>query len=88
MEDIEVDAEVIKACSDLKDSGYEIVLDNFVYNDEYKPLVDLADIIKIDFHQTRGDERREIVERFKECGIKFLAEKVETVEEFEKAIVH
>ena len=86
MEDIEVDAEVIKACSDLKDSGYEIVLDNFVYNDEYKPLVDLADIIKIDFHQTRGDERREIVERFKECGIKFLAEKVETVEEFEKAI--
>ena len=85
-EDIEVDADVIKACSDLKDSGYEIVLDNFVYNDEYKPLVDLADIIKIDFHQTRGDERREIVERFKECGIKFLAEKVETVEEFEKAI--
>ena len=86
MEDIEVDADVIKACSDLKDSGYEIVLDNFVYNDEYKSLVDLADIIKIDFHQTRGDERREIVERFKECGIKFLAEKVETVEEFEKAI--
>ena len=86
MEDIEVDADVINACSDLKDRGYEIVLDNFVYNDKCKSLVDLADIIKIDFHQTRGEERKEIVERFKGCGIKFLAEKVETVEEFEKAI--
>ncbi len=86
MEDIQLDAEVIKACSDLKDSGYEIVLDNFVYNDEYKPIVDLADIIKIDFQRSKGDERREIVEQFKDRGIKFLAEKLETVEEFEKAI--
>jgi len=86
LEDIEVDADVIKACSELKESGYEIVLDDFVYSDEYKPLVDLVDIIKIDFLQTRGDERREIVERFKGCGIKFLAEKVETVEEFQEAI--
>jgi EAL and modified HD-GYP domain-containing signal transduction protein len=85
-EDIEVDADVIQACSDLKDRGYEIVLDNFVYNDEYKPLVDLADVIKIDFQQSKGDERREIVEQFKASGIKFLAEKLETVEEFEKAI--
>jgi len=85
-EDIEVDADVIQACSDLKDRGYEIVLDNFVYNDEYKPLVDLADVIKIDFQQSKGDERREIVEQFKDSGIKFLAEKLETVEEFEKAI--
>lgn len=86
MEDIQLDAEVIKACSDLKDSGYEIVLDNFVYNDEYKSIVDLADIIKIDFQRSKGDERREIVEQFKDRGIKFLAEKLETVEEFEKAI--
>lgn len=85
-EDIEVDADVIQACSDLKDRGYEIVLDNFVYNDECKPLVDLADVIKIDFQQSKGDERREIVEQFKASGIKFLAEKLETVEEFEKAI--
>lgn len=86
LEDIEVDDDVINACSELKENGYEIVLDDFVYSDEYKPLVDLADIIKIDFLQTRGDERRKIVERFKECGIKFLAEKVETVEEFQEAI--
>jgi EAL and modified HD-GYP domain-containing signal transduction protein len=65
MEDIQLDAEVIKACSDLKDSGYEIVLDNFVYNDEYKPIVDLADIIKIDFQRSKGDERREIVSSLK-----------------------
>ena len=86
LEDIEVDADVIQVCSELKESGYEIVLDDFVYSDEYKPLVDLADVIKIDFRQTKGDERREIVERFKDCGIKFLAEKVETIKEFQEAI--
>jgi len=86
LEDIEVDADVIQACADLKEDGYEIVLDDFSYTDEYKPLVDLADVIKIDFRQTKGHERRLIVELFKDSGIKFLAEKVETIKEFDEAI--
>ncbi len=49
LEDVEPDDEVINACLKLKRQGYLLALDDFVYRDEVRPLVDLADIIKIDF---------------------------------------
>lgn len=86
LEDIEIDDEIINACKRLKQLGYTIALDDFVYNPEFNELIKLADIIKIDFINTKGKERAEIVERFKFLGIKFLAEKVETQEEFKEAL--
>jgi len=86
LEDVEPEQEVIKACSELKEKGYEIVLDDFVFSEAYRPLIELADIIKVDFLMTKGDERRELVERFKHSGITFLAEKVETIEEWQEGL--
>jgi EAL and modified HD-GYP domain-containing signal transduction protein len=40
---------VIKAVEHLRGLGYTIALDDFFYTDEYKPLVALADIIKLIF---------------------------------------
>jgi len=86
LEDVIPDQDVVTACAELKEKGYEIVLDDFVFSEEYKPLVELADIIKIDFLNTLGDERRVVLEQCKDRGIKFLAEKVETVEDFQMAV--
>lgn len=86
LENIEPDADVVAACKRLKDSGYLVALDDFVWKEELTPLVDLADIIKVDFTLTSESERYELVKRAgKGRNIRFLAEKVETKEEVAQA---
>ena len=85
LENIEPDEKVLESCRKLKDLGYLLALDDFVYDPKYDPFLELADIVKVDFLVTQGDERRKIVERLGHRGIKFLAEKVETREDFAMA---
>jgi c-di-GMP-related signal transduction protein len=86
LEDVDVTTEIIAACKKLKEMGYTLALDDFVFEPKYKPLIDLVDIIKIDFKLTLGDERKEVISRIGSKKIKYLAEKVETMEEYESAI--
>lgn len=85
LETVPPDPDVVRACRALKSAGYEVALDDFVFLDGYGPLVDLADVIKIDFRQTLGDERRAVVERHRREGLRFLAEKVESAAERDEA---
>ena len=85
LENIQPDAEVINACERLKKAGYVLAMDDFVYSDSYKPLVDLADFIKVDFLQTGEEERKALLERCRSNGIRFLAEKVENLKTFDEA---
>lgn len=86
LESIEPTGDIIASCRKLKDQGYAIALDDFVFREEYMPLVELADIIKVDFLITTGAERRDVIRRFEKNKIKFLAEKIETHEDFELAM--
>jgi EAL and modified HD-GYP domain-containing signal transduction protein len=86
LETIEPDPEVVKACSRLKQAGYLLVLDDFVYGEKYADLMNLADIVKVDFLSTSGEERRQVLSRFTSPSVRFLAEKVETHEVFKEAI--
>jgi len=86
LEDVEPDASVIKAAEKVKEAGYTLALDDFVYNDRFKPLLDLADIIKVDFLLSDRNEQAELAARFAPQGIKMLAEKVETWEVYQDAI--
>lgn len=83
LEDIEPDAEVIAALQALAQKGFCIALDDFVYHERLRPLVELADIIKIDVLQLTPEQLQEHVKRIKPLGVKLLAEKVETHEQFE-----
>lgn len=85
LETVEPTKEVILACKSLKEKGYTLALDDFVLKEKFMSLVNLSDIIKIDFMITKGLYRKEVIEKLKDKNIKFLAEKVETVEEFETA---
>jgi len=85
LETIEPDQEVIEALKSLKEKGYTIALDDFVLEDKFKPFIELADIIKIDFAQTKPLARKKIVDTYLDQGIQFLAEKIETHYEFEEA---
>jgi c-di-GMP-related signal transduction protein len=78
LETIEPDAEVIAACRALKQAGYWLALDDFVFHPAFEPLLALADIIKLDFRATTEAQRQEIVARIAPYKVQFLAEKVET----------
>ncbi|HEY2645384.1 MAG TPA: HDOD domain-containing protein [Candidatus Acidoferrales bacterium] len=82
LESVHPDREIVEACRRLKNAGYSIALDDFVDSPGWAPLVELADIIKVDFRSTASEERRKMVSRFACKQIRLLAEKVETQEEF------
>lgn len=86
LENIEPDIDLLKVCEELKSEGYSLALDDFVFKPEYLPILDLADIVKVDFLLTQGRERRELIKRINNPNIKFLAEKVETHEDYTQAL--
>ncbi len=86
LETIEADADVLAACADLRRAGYQIALDDFTLTDRTAGLVPLADIIKVDFRGTVDRAAREqIAAAGRAHGLVLLAEKVETLDEFDTA---
>ena len=82
LESIKPDQEIVDVCRQLKHTGYTIALDDFVDSPEWAPLVEIAEIIKVDFRLTDRQEQSAIVARYAGKKIRMLAEKVETQEEF------
>ncbi len=85
LEDVHPTDEVIEACRNLSQLGYQIALDDFVFKKNLLPLIELASIIKIDYRLSTSDEIERTLHRLQHHDLKFLAEKVETYEEFEHA---
>ena len=86
LETIEPDEEVLEACRELKKHGYLITLDDFVLRPGYEPLISVADIVKIDFLQVRGEERKRVSQSLACSKVRLLAEKVETMDDFREAV--
>lgn len=86
LEDVQPTKEVIAACKNLKKLGYTLAMDDFIYEKKLKPLIELADIIKIDFRLTPVDTIHRVLYHLSGYKLKFLAEKVETHSEFGKAL--
>lgn len=78
--------ELIEVCRQLKAEGYMLVLDDFVFREEYLPLIDLADIVKVDFLATDLETRQCLVQTFRSKKTKFLAEKLENRGSYEQAV--
>ena len=85
LETVEPDIAVVEACQKLKSQGYTLALDDFVCHERFEPLTRMADIIKVDFRSTDAAQQESLVLQFGRRGIKMLAEKVETQEEFDYA---
>ncbi len=81
LEDIEADEEVVNSVKRLSEQGYSIALDDFIYHESLQPLVQLADIVKIDIMAMSRDEIRKHVEALRQHPLRLVAEKVETQEE-------
>lgn len=83
LEDIEVDQPLIDAVAELHERGYIIALDDFIYHEDLRPLIELADIIKIDLQALTREQVSEHVSLLRKYPLRLLAEKIETVDEFE-----
>ncbi|NLA25884.1 MAG: HDOD domain-containing protein [Firmicutes bacterium] len=85
LEDVKANKEVLDKCAELKKRGYRIALDDYRGAPGYAPLIELADIVKVSFLGSSHEEIEDILDGLEGAHVKYLAEKVETREEFEYA---
>ena len=89
LEDIKPTPEVIAACRKLKRMGYLIAMDDFVYTAELEPLIQLADIFKLDFMASSPEEIKIYISKINNPRQNrrkiLLAEKIENYEDYELA---
>ncbi len=82
LEDQVVDGELVAVARELVAAGFKLALDDFVYEPELEPLLDLAHMVKLDVLALGRDGTLAQLERLRGRGLTMLAEKVETHDEF------
>ena len=85
LETVQPTPEIMETVRELKEAGYKIALDDFVIQPGYEPLIDMADIIKVDFRITSDPAERRKQREILPGHVRLLAEKIETEEEFQQA---
>lgn len=83
LENVAVDLRIINNLREFSQQGYTIALDDFVYSEEWKPVIEFANIIKLDVMSMGEGRTRDAIKHLKPYKIQLLAEKVETHEEFQ-----
>jgi len=86
LENVEPTPALIAACRKLEAQGYRIALDDFLWDEKFAPLVELASYIKVDFLGSTPEERRQILRQVHDCGAQLVAEKVETADNYRQAV--
>jgi EAL and modified HD-GYP domain-containing signal transduction protein len=82
VESVLADQHVLEACERLHRTGYRIALDDYVPNPSTHRLLAFADIVKVDVLATDAGSQAAISEQMRRRGIRMLAEKVESREQF------
>lgn len=85
LEEVEPTAKVLSVCKKLHKDGYTIALDDFIFHKKWLPILEFAQIIKIDVRLTPLDTLIQTLNKLAPYDVKLLAEKVETEAEFIKA---
>ena len=82
LETLEVDEPLVDACRGLRARGYAIALDDYDFAPQWEPLLPYVTFIKVDFRASTSQQRYRLIQRLRYLPIKFIAEKVETDEEY------
>lgn len=86
LEDIQITQALLEKVRSLKEKGYILALDDYFGDPSYDPVLPYIDILKVDFRLTEPSKRKEIARWARQQhGLRLLAEKVETLEEYEAA---
>lgn len=74
-----------EACRQMNEIGYIIALDDVVFDENTMKLMEYASIIKIEFNVMPEEEQIRLMKTYRK-KLKFLAEKIETREEYQAAL--
>lgn len=85
LERVENTEELILVCKKLKQRGYLLALDDFVFHESFESLINEIGLIKIEFPVMDKKQQRDLIRKYGQ-KVKFLAEKVETREEYQEAL--
>lgn len=88
LESVVPDENIIACCQKLKERGYILALDDVAAIKDILPLMNYIDIVKVDFMKMKPQDWQRIPGIINGTGnfdLKFLAEKVETNEEYQVA---
>ncbi len=83
LEDVKVDATLIDAARELALMGYRLALDDFVLAPCWEPLLEIASVVKLDVLALGPDEVARHVAALSPYGVRLLAEKVESLSDFD-----
>ena len=90
LEDVEVDDALVKAVAHYYARGFEIALDDFIFNDAFlkrcAPLFPFISYVKMDLVDNSDEDMANAAAFFKAKNIKILAEKVETKASLKKCL--
>jgi EAL and modified HD-GYP domain-containing signal transduction protein len=81
LEDVPVTEELIDALKSFRAAGFKIALDDFLMTDDTRPLVALADVVKIDVLGVPRDDIDEQFDELRPLCKTLLAEKISTPDE-------
>ena len=85
LEDSTPDETLLESVKQLKNKGFKLALDDFSMDSGWNKFLPFIDIIKFDFKAYPLEEIKKYIYRTKLFNIKLLAEKIETIEDFEFA---
>ncbi|MDO4710784.1 MAG: EAL domain-containing protein [Peptostreptococcaceae bacterium] len=88
VEDTLVDEVLAEKLKELKNAGYRIAIDDYVGDESFDRILDYADIIKVDFLNMPLEKREAISKKLTKMGKVILAEKVESIDDFQHAVKH
>jgi EAL and modified HD-GYP domain-containing signal transduction protein len=84
LEDVPITNELLLACKSLHEKGYKLALDDFDFDVKWEVFYPIVDIIKIDVLEFSILEISKLIRKISGSDITLLAEKVETLQQFEK----
>jgi len=78
LEDVPISSQLVERCEELKDRGFRLALDDFVYRSEYEPILPLIDYLKVDLDITPVETLPKVIAEIRKySNAILLAEKVE-----------
>lgn len=86
LETITITDEVIENIKKLSKLGYIIALDDFEYSDQWKPILELADYVKLDVLKLNSKDLKQTIQKISPYNVKLLAEKIEDYEKLKECI--
>lgn len=82
-ETVTVSDQLVATCKQFAEQGYALALDDYDIDEKWLPLLPYISIVKFDVTTVTDDQIRTSVPLLKENGIKLVAERIETAQQFE-----